>query len=282
MRPGELAELEREATPKGLDTTVPNMARMYDYFLGGKNNFAVDREAAEEVIKIGAQYGADVREVARANRAFVGRAVRFIAESGVTQFLDIGAGLPTQENVHEVARRVAPDARIVYVDNDPVVLTHARALLVDNPGTIAVDGDVTEPEAILDHPDVRAHLDLDRPFAILLTAILHLFPDDAEVERMVGALRRALPPGGHLVITHAYTETPTVGRTEMGQAAQVYGRTGSGLMTLRDADRVAVFFGELELLEPGVVPVQYWRNDDPYIDPGLKPGGVLGGVAVAR
>lgn len=273
--------LERERALKGVDTSIPNLARIYDYYLGGKDNFAADREAAEEIIKLAAAHGADVRQIARANRAFVRRAVRFIAESGVTQFIDIGAGLPTQENVHQVARRVAPDARVVYVDNDPVVLVHARALLTDNPGTIAVRGDVTRPEEILADPAIRAHLDLDRPFAILLAAILHLFPDDDLVERILAPLREALPPGGYLVITHAYTETPRPDDPELDQAAKIYGRTGHGLMTLRDARQIEAFFTGLTLVEPGVVPVQFWRNDDPYIDPGLKPGGVLGGVGRA-
>jgi len=273
--------VERARALKGVDTSIPNLARIYDYYLGGKDNFAADREAAEEIIKLAAAHGADVRQIARANRAFVGRAVRHIAESGVTQFLDIGAGLPTQENVHQVARRVNPDSRIVYVDNDPVVLVHARALLADNPGTIAVAGDVTKPEEILADPEIRAHLDLDRPFAILLAAILHFFPDDDLVERILTPLREALPPGGYLVITHAYSEKASADEGKATEAAKIYGRTGHGLMTLRDARQVESFFTGLTLLEPGVVPVQYWRNDDEYIDPGLMPGGVLGGVARA-
>lgn len=274
--------LERERLLKGVDPKVPNLARIYDYYLGGKDNFAADREAAEEIIRIGAASGADVRQIARVNRAFVGRAVRHIAESGVTQFLDIGAGLPTQENVHQVAQRVTPEARVVYVDNDPVVLVHARALLTDNANTIAVRGDLTEPEAILADPAVRDHLDLDRPFAILLAAILHFFPDDEQVERMLAPLRAALPPGGHLVITHAYTEEPTIDEERMAEASNVYARSRRGLMTLRDTRRVESFFGGLELLEPGVVPAQKWRVDEPGDTPALKAGGVLGGVARAR
>ncbi|MEV5409020.1 SAM-dependent methyltransferase [Thermopolyspora sp. NPDC052614] len=278
----EMAELDREPAPRGVDPTVPNVARMYDYYLGGKDNFAADREAAEEVMKIAARHGADVRHIARANRAFLGRAVRYLVESGITQFLDIGAGLPTQENVHQVARRVTPDAKTVYVDHDPVVLVHARALLADNSGTIAVHGDVTDPQSILDAPEVRNHLDLDRPFAILLAAILHLLPDDAQVERIVAVLREALPPGGYLVITHAYTETPPAPGERQEEAAKVYNRTRLGSMRLRTAKQVESYFSQMELIEPGVVPVQFWRNDDPYIDPGLKPGGVLGGVGRAR
>src|SRR5581483_6506441 len=172
---------------------IPSVARMYDYYLGGKDNFAADRQAAEQVIAA-MPY---VLQFTRANRAFLARAVTLMARQGVRQFLDLGSGLPTQENTHEVAQRVAEESRVVYVDNDPIVLTHARALLAGNDRTVVVQADLRDPRGVLDHPDVRGTLDLDRPVGVLLLAMLHFVTDDELASSIVTQLREALAGGSY-------------------------------------------------------------------------------------
>ncbi|WP_262379714.1 SAM-dependent methyltransferase [Nonomuraea sp. PA05] len=265
-----------ENAPQGIDPTVPSVARMYDYYLGGKDNFAADREAAEQIMRLAREAGSDVREVALANRGFLIRSVRHIAESGVRQFLDIGAGLPTQDNVHQVVQRVAPGSKVVYVDNDPIVLTHAQALLADNPDTFSVQGDLHRPSDILQA--AAAHLDFSRPVAVVLVAVLHFFHDDDEVSKIVSTLRDVLVPGGHLVLSHGYVEPDEGDPAKLAEARGVYRRSASGAIAWRDRETVRGYFDGLELLEPGVVPAQEWRNDDPYRPPGLAKGGVLGAV----
>ncbi|GIH51516.1 S-adenosyl methyltransferase [Microbispora rosea] len=264
--------------PAGIDPAVPSVARMYDYYLGGKDNFPSDREAAEKMLAIGRQMGNDGREIARENRGFLGRAVRQLAESGVTQFIDIGAGLPTQENVHQVAQRHAPGSRVVYVDNDPVVLVHARALLADNPDTIVMSGDLRDPGAIFDDPEVRAHIDFTRPFAVLLVSVLHFVTEDETAARTVAEIRERLVPGGHLVLSHIYKGD--IQEEVVEASKQVYSATSSGGLAGRSLARIASFFDGLEILEPGLVPVQAWRPDVPWEVP-ADPGdsGILGAVA---
>src|SRR5437868_15508908 len=177
-----------EQAPVGVDPSVPSTARIYDYLLGGKDNFASERAAAEAVLNM----LPESRQMAKDNRAFLGRAVRHLAESGITQYLDIGAGLPTQENVHQVALAANPDARIVYVDNDPTVLVHARALLADNPNTTVLEGDLNDPKAIIEA--ATALLDFTKPVAVILAAILHFIPDTDETYRIVDDLRARLAP----------------------------------------------------------------------------------------
>ncbi|MFC5835265.1 SAM-dependent methyltransferase [Nonomuraea insulae] len=265
-----------EQAPRGVDPTVPSVARMYDYYLGGKDHFHADREAAEQIVRLARDNGADVREVARANRGFLVRAVRHIAESGVRQFLDIGTGLPTQNNVHQVVRGVAPDSKVVYVDNDPIVLVHAQALLADSSGTSVVDGDLHRPADIL--KAAAAHLDFSRPVAIIVAAVFHFFQDDDEVAAIVSTLRDNLVPGGYLVISHSYIEPEAGQPDKMDEAKGIYRRSASGSIAWRGRETVRGYFAGLELLEPGIVPVQDWRNDEPYLPPGLAKGGVLGGV----
>ncbi|GAB3137831.1 SAM-dependent methyltransferase [Microbispora hainanensis] len=263
--------------PAGIDPSVPSVARMYDYYLGGKDNFPADREAAEKMLAIGRQMGNDGREIARENRGFLGRAVRHLAESGVTQFIDIGAGLPTQENVHQVAQRHAPGSRVVYVDNDPVVLVHARALLADNPDTMVMNGDLRDPGAIFDDPAVRAHIDFTRPFAVLLVSVLHFVTEDETAARVVAEVRERLIPGGHLVLSHIYRGDI---REEVVEASkQVYSATSSGGLAGRSLAQITSYFDGLKILEPGVVPVQAWRPDVPWAVP-ADPGnsGILGAV----
>ncbi|MEV0819698.1 SAM-dependent methyltransferase [Nonomuraea rubra] len=259
----------------GVDPTVPSVARMYDYYLGGKDNFPSDRAAAEKIIAI----VPEVRETARDNRAFIGKAVRLMAEQGVRQFLDIGAGLPTQENVHQVAQRVVPDARVVYVDNDPIVLTHARALLADNPYTLAAWGDVTDPAAILRDPDVAAHLDFGRPIGLLMSAVLHFVPGDQQTSDIVKTLREPLVPGSHLLISHFYTPDTDDPRVRAGQ--QVYRATKPGALVARSLRQIGAYFDGLSLLEPGLVPVKLWRPDsdlDRQIAVDLAVPGLIGAV----
>ncbi len=264
--------------PASIDPTVPSAARMYDYYLGGKDNFPADREAAEQVIAVGRQRGADVREGAVANRGFLVRGVRHLAEAGMRQFLDLGTGLPTQDNIHQVVQRVAPDARVVYSDNDPIVLAHARALLADNPSTIIVGADLREPEAVL--KAAAGHLDLTRPVAVVMAAVLHFLDDDAEVTRIIETLRRSLAPGSHLMISYGYVEPGEAGEDLAGQVRDIYRRSTAGVFAWRGRAHLLSWFAGLDLLEPGVVPVQRWRNeDDPYDWPSLTHGGLLAGIA---
>ncbi|MFC7382097.1 SAM-dependent methyltransferase [Sphaerisporangium rhizosphaerae] len=258
----------------GIDPSIPSVARMYDYYLGGKDNFASDRAAAEKMIEL----VPNIREVARANREFLGRAVRLLAESGIRQFLDIGAGLPTQRNVHQVAREVATDARVVYVDNDPIVLTHARALLADSTGTIVVQGDVTTPERILGDPAVLGHFDLSRPVAVLMVAILHFVPDDEKAAMIASRFRDSMAPGSYLVISHGYTGQ-IGGRTDR-QVRALYNRTATGSVKPRDHAQIARYFEGMDLLEPGLVPVSAWRPaSEPDVEIDLSRPTLIGGVA---
>ncbi|SDH11532.1 S-adenosyl methyltransferase [Nonomuraea jiangxiensis] len=229
---------------------------MYDYYLGGKDNFPADREAAEKIIAI----VPEVRETARDNRAFLGKAVRLMAEQGVRQFLDLGAGLPTQENVHQVAQRVDPEARVVYVDSDPIVLAHARALLADNPHTVAIWGDITDPETILKDPEVVERLDFGRPTAVLVSAVLHFVADDRHVSDIVTTLRRPLTAGSHLLISHFYA--PDLDDVKVLAGQQVYRSTRPGALVARSFEQIAAYFDGMTLLEPGLVPVRSWRPDN--------------------
>lgn len=264
-----------EPVVPGVDPTIPSVARMYDYYLGGKDNFPSDREAAEKIIAI----VPEVRETTRDNRAFIGKAVRVMAGQGVRQFLDIGAGLPTQENVHQVARRVDSGSRVVYVDNDPIVLTHARALLADTSDTIAVWGDATDPAAILGSPEVSGHLDFSRPVAVLMSAVLHFVPGDEQASGIVAALRAPLVPGSHLLISHFYTPDADDPKVRAGQ--QVYKATKPGALSARSLRQITSYFDGMTLLEPGLVPVKSWRPEsepDRQVKIDLTRPGLMGAV----
>ncbi|MGK4583856.1 SAM-dependent methyltransferase [Kitasatospora sp. HPMI-4] len=241
--------------PADLRPEIPHPARMYDYYLGGKDNFPADREAAERVMALGPV----VRISARANRAFLQRAVRHLSELGVKQFLDIGTGIPTAGNTHEIAQRVHPDAKVVYLDNDPIVLVHSRALLAAGHGTaVVVDGDLRRPAAILDDPEVRRAIDFGQPVALLLCAVLHFVDDAEDPHGIVRQLVDALPSGSYLALSHGTSEfLPPADR---GRGAAVY-RTASARLTPRDREQVLRFFDGLELLEPGLVTAPFWRPD---------------------
>ena len=238
-----------------IDTTKPHSARMYDYYLGGKDHFAADRETAQQAM----QSWGTVRTAVRENRAFLGRAVRYlVSEAGIRQFLDIGTGLPSANNVHEVAQAAAPESRVVYVDNDPVVLTHARALLSSAPEgrTTYIDADLREPEKILASPAVGRTLDLSRPVALMLVAVLHFLPDADNPARVVAALLDALPAGSYLVASHVTPEHDPEG---VGGLERAYRQGGVPAQARTAADFAALAFRGLELIDPGVVLVSDWR-----------------------
>jgi hypothetical protein len=260
-----------EGAPLDLDTTVAHPARVYDYWLGGKVNFAADRAAAEQVLA--ATPGLRMR--VRANRAFLARVIRFLAgEAEIRQFLDIGTGIPSANNTHEVAQAVAPSARIVYVDNDPIVLTHARALLTSTPegATDYLQADLRKPEKIL---AAAAHtLDFERPFAVVLLGILHLIQDREDPWGLVARLMAAVPSGSYLAISHPAIEI----HPGQQEAQKRYNERVSTPQTLRDRGDVARFFEGLEMVEPGLVQVHQWRPDQT----GFAPENIAtahGGVA---
>ena len=243
----------QETAPPGIDISKPSQARIYDVLLGGKDNFASDREAAELIVA-GAP---DAPAAARENRAFLGRAVRHCIKQGIRQFLDIGTGLPTQGNVHEVALPLAPDAHVVYVDNDPIVLAHARALLAPTGGTRVIQADLRDPEGIVNHPSVRELIDFDQPVAILLIAVLNFLPDQ-EAQHAVDLFRELLTPGSHMAISHISADNAP----ERGQVAKEgWKETGTGLH-FRDHATVEHYFDGFELVEPGVVWVPEWHPVD--------------------
>ncbi len=263
------------STAPKLDTTIPHSARVWNYFLGGKDHFAVDREAGE-------QYRAifpEIMDIAQADRGFLGRAVRCLAgEAGIRQFLDIGTGLPTLNNTHEVAQRVAPASRIVYVDNDPMVLVHARALLTSTPEGACdyIEADLHEPDKILEA--AARTLDFTKPTAIMLLGILHFIPDTDEAYATVDRLVGAVPSGSYLAMTHATLE---IGGDSQGNAeAQAeWNAKAATPITPRTKQQIARFYHDLELLEPGIVSMTQWRPDEAAK---RLPAEVAGYCAVGR
>jgi hypothetical protein len=244
------------AVPAGIDTTVPSTARMYDFWLGGKDHFAVDRVAAMKV----SEAVPEVKMMATENRRFLRRAVRYlVAEAGITQFLDIGTGLPTQGNVHEVAQEIAPDARVVYVDNDPMVLAHSRALKTGG-NTAVIQADLRDPAAILNHSRTVELIDFSRPVAALLVAVLHFISDEDDSYTIVGSIRDALPPGSYLVISHA--TSGILSGESADKVAEHYRKNVASGATLRDQDDLLRFFAGFELVEPGIVQVPCWHPDE--------------------
>jgi hypothetical protein len=269
--------MEQAGDWESIDTSVPNVARIYDYWLGGKDNFAADREAA----RLSAKAVPQLPWLSRENRKFLGRAVRFCARAGITQFLDIGSGLPTMENVHEVAGQAAEDPRVVYVDSDPVVVSHARALL-STPRTAAARGDLTRPEEILRAPEVRRLIDFGQPVAILVVSILHFIPDADGPAAAMARLREAMAPGSYLVISHVEMSTDFgVGTQPRSQAARDLGEAQKGTPwgPARNREEIAAFFGDLTLVEPGLVDVWDWRPDSDVVVTSSDVMTVLGGVA---
>ena len=239
--------------PLNVDTDTPNAARMYDYSLGGSHNFAVDRDLVD---KITATMPEGIR-IAHANRDFLRRAVRTLIAAGVRQFLDLGSGIPTVGNVHEIAQKLAPDTRVMYVDLDPVAVAHAHAILGDDGAARVIQGDLRDPETILSHPHLHSLLDLQQPVAVLLCAVLHFVPDADAPSKIIHRLIGATAPDSYLVISHGSRDTPPETATAI---TQVYQRTSTPL-SLRTREEITTLFAGLELLPPGLVSAAHWRPD---------------------
>lgn len=268
-----MGQAEDTAPPHGIDTSVPQSARVYDFLLGGKDNFAADRAVGEMLI----QHVPALPLMVRAQRHFLARAVRFlVAEAGVRQFLDIGTGIPAAENVHEVAQRIEPAARVLYVDNDPIVLTHARALMTPGSGgtTAYIQADLRDPEAVLADPKLRETLDLAEPVALMLVGILMHLRDEDEPYRIVTTLLDALPSGSYLVLTHPSADFDPEGMRALAASAE---ESGIPYVPRTRAD-VERFSRGLEIVEPGVVPILGWRPDAEPED----VNSVYGWASVAR
>ena len=248
---------ERPPAP-GIDITKPHVARMYDYYLGGKNNYAVDREAAEQALKLVPQG----RIGAQMNRWFLIETVRWLVrEAGIRQILDIGSGLPTQQNVHEVAQSIDENARVVYVDNDPLVRVHAEALLATDPNTIFLTGDLREPEDLLNRPELRDHLDFSQPIALLLVAVLHCVEDDQQACDSVKTLCDALPSGSYLVLSHALKEESMDQVSAVYQQASLSGRP-------RTEEEIRRFFDGLTPVGRGMAHISEWTAPNSSLDGG--------------
>jgi hypothetical protein len=265
-----VADEKHKRSAAGIDVTVPSVARVYDYLLGGKDNFAVDREMAEAILR----QEPDGRAVPLANRRFLGRAVEFLAKAGIRQFLDLGAGLPSQNNVHEVAQRVCPDARVVYVDNDPVVLNHAEALLATNDSTVVIGEDMREPERILAHPTVQRMIDFSQPVAVLFVATLQFVTDEQDPWGIVSTITEPLTPGSYLAVSHLTVDGPPA---NLVMDIQEKYRNASAPMVFRDRAAITRYFDGFELVDPGLVHLTEWRSDETER---ARTGGewLLGGV----
>lgn len=253
--------MNNESAPVGTDPTVPSVARIYDYYIGGKDNYAVDREAADEAAKLHPGGLDALRMGGLQNRRFLASAVNYLAGKGIRQFLDIGTGLPTADNTHEVAQRAAPSSRIVYVDHDPVVLAHARALLTSAPegATSYIDADLRDPDTIL--RQAAATLDFTRPVAVMLIAVLHVIDDADQPYQIVRELMAAVPPGSYLAISHLSADiTATAEAEAMRFFARALSERMMENMVLRDREGIARFFDGLELVEPGVVQADQWET----------------------
>ncbi|MFI1758859.1 SAM-dependent methyltransferase [Streptomyces sp. NPDC020571] len=258
--------MERPAwAPRSIDISVPSVSRIYDFYLGGSHNFEVDREAARRAM----EFMPGLPKIMQANRAFMRRAVRFAADEGIDQFLDIGSGIPTFGNVHEVAGRSRPGARVVYVDHDPVAVAHSEAVLAGHDDADVVAGDLRKPREILASPQVERLIDLNRPVALLLVAILHFVEDEDDPYAAVAELSDALAPGSLLVLTHASYEGIPLPAERAGGAVDVYKDIRNPLI-MRSRDDIARFFEGYDMVEPGLVPMPRWRpeeepeDEDPY------------------
>ena len=268
----ESSPASSQQPPIALDTTVAHSARLWNYLLGGKDNFAADREAAEFALALMPELVLS----ARADREFLGRTVRYlVGDAGIRQFLDIGTGLPTANNTHEVAQSVAPESRIVYVDNDPMVLVHARALLTSTPegATDYIDADVRDPEKILQA--AADTLNFDQPIAIMLLGIMNFVVDNDEAFAIVDRLLEAVPSGSHLVVSHPTME---VNPAAVEEAMRHWNESGAAPITARNLQELARFFQGLELLEPGIVSCSRWRPDPehPGVDVDVSEFGGMG------
>jgi hypothetical protein len=261
--------------PGGIDTTKANIARVYDYWLGGDHNFQADRDLARTIIAL----TPNARSVARANRAFLGRAVRFLAgEAGIRQFLDIGSGIPTENNVHQVAQDVAPGSRVLYADVDEVAVAHSRLMLEDNPDAAIIQADLREPDKILADPQTQLLVDFSQPVAVVLSAVLHFIPDDDQAAGILARLRSALAPGSYLVICHGCRDE----RPGLASSFEnVYNSRVTAQLRLRTRDEITRLLDGFTLIDPGLVWIPQWRPDSPADVPD-DPQTYWGLVGVAR
>lgn len=265
---------EPDWVPPGVDVKRANVARVYDYWLGGRHNFLADQDLARAITAV----EPNARAGAQANRAFLGRAVRFLTSAGIRQFLDIGSGIPTQENVHEVAQQASPGARVVYADVDPVAIAHSKAILAGNENAAVIDADLHDPGHVLGDPAVRRLIDFGQPAGLLLVMVLHFIDDAADPWQIVATLRDALRSGSYLVLAHATNES----RPAVAQAAEtVYNRSVSTDIHMRSRAEILRFFDGFELVEPGLVYIPQWRPDSPGDVPD-DPGRFWVLVGVAR
>ena len=259
-----------------IDTSRPHPARMYDYYLGGRDNYEVDRDAAQRVIDV----FPDIIPTTRANRRFMHRAVRHLAEQGIRQIIDVGTGIPTSPNTHEIAHSVSPDVRVAYIDNDPIVATHAGAHLLgagSNTGFFLAD--LRDPVNVFQHPTISELIDFDQPVGLLLVAVMHFVTDKEDPAGLVAAYRDALPSGSHLVLSHA-TSDFHVHDVGVDEAMDVYRDTrATATVTTRTHDEVLGFFDGMEMVEPGLVQLPLWHPDEPVPEPDvLRRIGVYGGI----
>jgi hypothetical protein len=268
---------EASWVPEGIDTAKASVARVYDWWLGGEHNFRVDQDAARTIIAI----EPNTRAIAREYRAFLIRAVRFLAaEAGIRQFLDIGSGIPTAQNVHQVAQETAPGSRVVYVDSDDVAVAHSRLLLEGNPDATVIHADLRNPRAILDHPETRRLIDFTQPVALVLAAVLHFIPDSDNPDGIIATLRAQLAPGSYLTISHACRDTIA----SMAAAREAaYNSRVAASSTFRTREQIARLFNGFTLIEPGLAWLPEWRPscpDDVPEDPSVF--WALGGVGKYR
>lgn len=263
---------DQSFSPQEIDTSRPHPARMYDYFLGGRDNYQVDREAADLVLG----ELPDILPTVRENRSFLHRAVRHVVRDGIRQIIDIGTGIPTSPNTHEVAHEEDPRVRVAYVDNDPIVATHAGAHLTSAPNTSFALGDVRDPKQILDSPAIKGRIDFDQPVALLLVAVLHFITEEEDPRAILATLRDALPSGSYVVLSHA-TEDFHPG--DHADTFRAYRKSTASMNPRPHAEVVRLFDG-FELLDPGVVQLPLWRPDgDPPTPEELRRIGFYGGVA---
>jgi hypothetical protein len=262
---------EQERAPRTIDIKTPNHARVYDFFLGGKDNFAEDRAAAEQIAAV----APDTPLLARANRAFLVRAVQLFVKSGIRQFIDLGTGIPTSPSVHEVARELDPIARTVYVDNDPVVVVHNAALLATDDGVTTIEADIRKPDEVLSDPGLGSLIDFAEPVGVLFVAVLHLVTDEQDPAGIVGAFRDRMAPGSHVAISQFTADSHP---QAIAQFEQIYANSPTKV-TFRPRAQIESFFDGFELLEPGVVNVEDWR---PERDAPTTRMSIAGGVGRKR
>ena len=276
--PETFVEASGIAPSAAIDRTKASVARVYDCFLGGKDNYDVDREVFEQVNRSAPQ----MARLARDHREWLVRVTRFLARSaGIDQFLDCGAGLPTAENTHQVAQRLNPEARVVYVDNDPVVAAHGRALLEENELTHLVMADLTEPDKVLEHPTVTRYLDFSRPIALIQCSTIHHVPDSGKPREIMERYIERLPAGSYLALTHFFDPQDGGEASELARFVEdVFSKSSMGSGFFRTRDEIQSFFGDLQLVEPGIARLCDWWPDGPHLTPPTAVDEVLiGGVA---